>query len=358
MSFGNVVADGVRWSSPSRLQVKVASDAGEEADKLEEVVDEVSHRTLELMQAIARLDESVSGQDAEPGAPRLTALEERKRQLMRRDLGDELRVAARVRPGADDAAAVTAVAGTKVAPEHVAPRAEWQRSASDSGVESDIPQRASEDAPATDDSKPPVSFMEKWLDRLDQDEKDLVDPITHANKVYATFLKELMDALALVAKAVKADKDDPNYILFNPAELRSALQKLLDKGPPLLASFESKEKAESFANRLGLPGLTVEQLDDGKWGVKVDLKPVKNILDSLPKKKDGKDKEVKWDTAKYNAWQSAKDSYSEQMQNVSKVLLDRLSRDNQKFDNELRMFTAVIDEFFRIMRMFLDRTPA
>jgi len=117
-----------------------------------------------------------------------------------------------------------------------------------------------------------------------------------------------------------------------------------------LASFSSKGAAEAFKQSLGLPGLEATGPDaNGVYHVKMDLSPVTDLITSM---ESGRPSEAGnplpaghvMDSARYNAWVSAKDSNMEQIKHVSKVLGEKLNEMTQKYDNIVKILSSSIEK--------------
>ena len=163
-----------------------------------------------------------------------------------------------------------------------------------------------------------------------------------AMKTFLEFYEEFSDILEKIKIVGGNDGDVHLYLKQAKAALETLMQKYgMDENA--LATFDSKEAAESFVNSLGLPGLKAEQGADGKFRVKMDMSAVEQLHESMIVNGSGM---FPWtlDSAAYNAWVSAKDSNVEQIKHVSKVLGEKLNETTQQFDNIVKMLSSTIDK--------------
>ncbi|WP_282296418.1 IpaD/SipD/SspD family type III secretion system needle tip protein [Stenotrophomonas sp. PS02289] len=160
-----------------------------------------------------------------------------------------------------------------------------------------------------------------------------------AMKKFLEFYKEFSDALENLKPEGSGDKGD---VKINFQTLYDKLQEILVKygnQENALGSFPTKAAAQAFIDSLGLPGLEPVLGADGEFKVMINLTDVKAISESTDKGAT-----VTWDSAKYNAWVSAKDGNVEQIKHVSKVLGEKLSETTQQFDNIVKILSSTIDK--------------
>ncbi|WP_421569851.1 IpaD/SipD/SspD family type III secretion system needle tip protein [Stenotrophomonas sp. PD6] len=157
---------------------------------------------------------------------------------------------------------------------------------------------------------------------------------------FLEFYQKFSDIMEQLKPVADGDKGD---IKIDFSTVRGLLVELMANfglDANALASFPNEKAAESFKNSLGLPGLKVTGPDaEGTWHVKMDVSAVDDLIKSMPT-----GGEVKWDSARYNAWVSSKDSNMEQIKHVSKVLGEKLSEMTQKYDNIVKILSSTIDK--------------
>lgn len=176
---------------------------------------------------------------------------------------------------------------------------------------------------------------------------------------FLEFYKEFSDIMEKLKVEASGDKGD---VLIGFGSVRKALKELMDKyGLPenALASFSSKAAAEAFKDSMGLPGLTVHEAADGSYKVMMDLSAVDQLYQSMPKNPwpgAGDEYSIVWDSARYNAWISSKDSNMEQIKHVSKVLGEKLNEMTQKFDNIVKILSSSIDKMSEANNAYVHNT--
>ncbi len=165
-----------------------------------------------------------------------------------------------------------------------------------------------------------------------------------AMKKFLEFYQEFSDIMEDIKFDGVGDKGD---VKMDFSEVQERLKLLMIKyglSSGGLASFDSAEAAKAFKDSLGLPGLTIVSVN-GKHMVMMDLSSVSQIIKSMnhPLHPD-LDPVFTVDSAKYNAWVSAKDSNVEQIKHTSKVLGEKLSETTQQFDNIVKILSSTIDK--------------
>lgn len=167
---------------------------------------------------------------------------------------------------------------------------------------------------------------------------------------FLEFYRELADIMEEIQVTAVGDKGDVK-IEFGPITER--LRDLMDRyrffDGDALATFSSEEAAESFKTSLGLPGLSVVARPDGTFGVMMDIKPVQDLILSMPLT-------ARWNAAEYNAWVSSKDSNMEQIKHVSKVLGEKLNEMTQKYDNIVKILSSSIDKMSEANKAYVHNT--
>lgn len=167
-----------------------------------------------------------------------------------------------------------------------------------------------------------------------------------AMKTYLEFYEEFQDILEKIKVTGTGDKGD---VVLDFMEAKAALVELMKKygkDENALASFTSEVEAEAFVKNMGLPGLEVTPGENGTFVVKIDMSAVAALEKSMPKQTGdhGIVIPIRWDSAKYNAWVSNKDSNVEQIKHMSKVLGEKLSETTQQFDNIVKILSSTIDK--------------
>lgn len=161
---------------------------------------------------------------------------------------------------------------------------------------------------------------------------------------FLEFYTEFSDIMEQIKPEASGDKGDVVIDFSSVARKLDALMKRYGLDTNALASFSTRAEADAFVKSMGLP-LDITQSSDGKFHVKMDLSAVEDLLESMPHNLDYPGPTpVVWDSAKYNAWVSSKDSNMEQIKHVSKVLGEKLNEMTQKFDNIVKILSSSIDK--------------
>jgi len=158
---------------------------------------------------------------------------------------------------------------------------------------------------------------------------------------FLEFYKEFSD---IMEKLKPTSTDDKGVVTIDFSATVKELNDLLDKyglKENALAEFKTKEEAERFAASFGLPGLTVGT-DGDKHYVYMDVSNVKQLIGSMTVDKNNGP--FSWDSARYNAWVSSRDSNLEQIRHMSKVFGEKLSEMMQKFDSIAKILSSTIEK--------------
>lgn len=174
---------------------------------------------------------------------------------------------------------------------------------------------------------------------------------------FLEFYQEFSDIMEQIKPEASGDKGD---VMIDFNKIAHALKDLMDKyslDTNALASFPTQAAADAFVKSMGIP-LSITESTDGTFHVKMDLKAVKDLVDSMPHLENWPDLSfpVKWDSAKYNAWVSSKDSNMEQIKHVSKVLGEKLNEMTQKFDNIVKILSSSIDKMSEANNAYVHNT--
>ena len=174
---------------------------------------------------------------------------------------------------------------------------------------------------------------------------------------FLEFYTEFSDIMEQIKPEASGDKGDVVIDFNKIAHALLALKEKYGLDANALASFPTRAEADAFVKSMGLP-LEVNASGDGKFHVKINMKAVTDLTDTMPyKPNDPNDTfPVKWDSAKYNAWVSSKDSNMEQIKHVSKVLGEKLNEMTQKFDNIVKILSSSIDKMSEANNAYVHNT--
>ncbi|WP_158248654.1 type III secretion system needle tip protein SctA [Chromobacterium sinusclupearum] len=160
-----------------------------------------------------------------------------------------------------------------------------------------------------------------------------------------------------------------NTVKLDVNALKSALQQLKDKfslpnkEAILFPAADSngnvtgatQEKAEEWADELGLPRSCVKRLADGSYVVVIDMAPVNTMIDELGKLgTPGGDGKLELDNAKFQAWQSGFKSQEENLKNTLQTLTQKYSNANSLFDNLVKVLSSTISSCLETCKAFLQ----
>lgn len=182
------------------------------------------------------------------------------------------------------------------------------------------------------------------------------DSLARFLEFYTTF-SDIMETISPSASGDKGDvKIDFTQIHRKLTELSGDYATDVNA----LAAFSSHAAADAFKISLGLPGLSVTGPGTGGlYHVKMDLSAVKGLISSMENENSpGKPlpSTLIMDSARYNAWVSQKDSNTEQIKHVSKVLGEKLNEMTQKFDNVVKILSSSIDKMSDVNMSYARNT--
>jgi type III secretion system IpaD/SipD/SspD family effector len=161
---------------------------------------------------------------------------------------------------------------------------------------------------------------------------------------YLEFYQEFSDIMEGIKPEASGDKGDVTIDFSSVAKDLTKLMAKYGLDTNALASFSTRAEAEAFVESMGIP-LDVTASADGKFHVKMNMSAVQDLVDSMPHLPNWPGPTpVVWDSARYNAWLSSKDSNMEQIKHVSKVLGEKLSEMTQKYDNIVKILSSTIDK--------------
>ncbi|MEG2804537.1 IpaD/SipD/SspD family type III secretion system needle tip protein [Stenotrophomonas sp.] len=170
---------------------------------------------------------------------------------------------------------------------------------------------------------------------------------------FLEFYTEFSDIMEQLKPVASGDKGD---VAIDFRVVRQKLEELIakyDLPSHGLASFKTQGEADAFIKSIGLPGLTVTA-DGGAFVVKMDLTAVTQLKDSMEVRPPPFTLPIVWDSARYNAWVSSRDSNMEQIKHVSKVLGEKLSEMTQKFDNIVKILSSTVDKITEADMSFVN----
>jgi type III secretion system IpaD/SipD/SspD family effector len=186
-----------------------------------------------------------------------------------------------------------------------------------------------------------VDFFNTIAAGMDRLQKGWVDPNQQALQKFLGFFQEFSKIMVGLKDAITAGKDGKVKVDF--ASLRTQLTQMLGRyDTNAMGEFASRATAEQFLSDAGLSAadFPITALGNGKFGIGMPESVVQTVIDSMP---DLLGIPQEWDSARYNAWLSGKDSQVERLQHSSQVLAERFSRVNDILNNLIKVLSATID---------------
>ncbi|MEN3029772.1 type III secretion system needle tip protein SctA [Chromobacterium amazonense] len=185
---------------------------------------------------------------------------------------------------------------------------------------------------------------------------------------YTAFYKAFSEILAKMGGWISPGSDS-NKVKLDVNALKSALLQLQtkfslsNKDAILFPAADSsgnvtgttKEKADEWADDLGVPRSCVKQLADGSYVVVIDMAPINTMIDELNKLgTPGSDGKLELDNAKFQAWQSGFKSQEENLKNTLQTLTQKYSNANSLFDNLVKVLSSTISSCLETCKAFLQ----
>ncbi|MGC3029861.1 type III secretion system needle tip protein SctA [Burkholderia sp. DN3021] len=187
---------------------------------------------------------------------------------------------------------------------------------------------------------------------------------------YTEFYKAFSDILSKMGGWITPGKDG-NSVKLNVTALKNELQKLRDKfSLPSTAGVlfpaknsdgslrgANKEKAEEWADALGLPRSCVKEFPagSGKYAVVADMTPIETMMRDLGGLGSaGNDGNVGLDNAKFQAWQSGFKAQEENLKTTLQTLTQKYSNSNSLYDNLVKVLSSTISSCTETCKSFLQ----
>lgn len=203
-------------------------------------------------------------------------------------------------------------------------------------------------------------FFQDISGAMDRLQAGWVDPNQQALQKYLEFFQEFSRIMAGLKDAVGAGADGKVQVRF--AALRASLEGMLHRyGPDALGVFTSQATAEKFLRDAGLSpsDFAITRLGNGQFGIGMPENVVWDVINSMdvgaafPPALGPGNFPLEWDSARYNAWLSGKDSHVEKLQHFSQVLAERFSRVNDILNNLIKVLSATIDSITEADKAFI-----
>ncbi|MFJ3367579.1 IpaD/SipD/SspD family type III secretion system needle tip protein [Pseudomonas sp. NPDC086251] len=202
-------------------------------------------------------------------------------------------------------------------------------------------------------------FFDKLLELIDLIKNGYLDGYEHILKAYSDFFADFNKDITAMLKEWIEGVDDGKNVEVDGGAIRSALFNLIARySYPNPASIlfpkpgeggASKEEAEKWRIALGLPESCLKENPDGTYCVVIDTGPLTIMAESLPE--GGK---VKWDTARFQAWQTGFNAQEERMKNMLQSLTQKYSNANSYHDNFNKTLSSHLNQYADMLKAMLN----
>lgn len=202
-------------------------------------------------------------------------------------------------------------------------------------------------------------FFDKLLELIDLIKNGYLAGYEHILAAYSDFFADFNAEITAMMKDWIEGVDDGKNVEVDAGAIRSKLFNLIAKySHPNPASVlfpkpgeggASKEEAEKWRIALGLPECCLKENPDGTYCVVIDTGPLTIMAESLPE--GGK---VKWDTARFQAWQTGFNAQEERMKNLLQSLTQKYSNANSYHDNFNKTLSSHLNQFADMLKAMLN----
>ncbi|KVP02871.1 hypothetical protein WJ82_22055 [Burkholderia ubonensis] len=215
-----------------------------------------------------------------------------------------------------------------------------------------------------------AKLWEKIAEYIGNIGKDYLGVYENVVAQYTEFYKAYSDILSKMGGWITTGKDG-NSVKLNVTALKNELQKLHDKySLPSSAGVlfpaknsdgnlqgANKDKAEEWADALGLPRSCVQEFPagSGKYAVAVDMTPIDTMMRNLGGLGSAdNDGNVGLDNAKFQAWQSGFKAQEENLKTTLQTLTQKYSNSNSLYDNLVKVLSSTISACMETCKSFLQ----
>jgi type III secretion system IpaD/SipD/SspD family effector len=175
--------------------------------------------------------------------------------------------------------------------------------------------------------------------------------------LYSDFNKEVMAKMSEWIKGVNDGKE----VEFNAKAFRDAVIAIVNKyqQAPTGVAFPvpneqgsippaSKEEAAAWAKAMGISPDRVVQFRRG-WVVMIDVGPLQEMWKSMASQGDS----IRWDSAKFQAWQTGFNTQEAEMKNYLQVATSKYSNANAYHDNFIKIMSSQLSQFAEMLKAYL-----
>lgn len=205
---------------------------------------------------------------------------------------------------------------------------------------------------ATTEAKSSKEFCEEIARIIGETRTDYLEVYEKVLEKYIGFFKDMSDILSQLPNLIDDGKD--NKITVKAEKLKALLEGLKTKYqnqvlyPTESGKLVSKEEAEDWAEKLGLPASCVQPDGSGNYVVKFDLSPIDEMLKGLGAVSNG---EVS--SAKYQAWKAGFDAQVEKINNYVQTLSQKYTTANSTYDNLVKVLSSTITSMYDADKEYL-----
>jgi len=206
----------------------------------------------------------------------------------------------------------------------------------------------------------PNNFFDKLLELIDLIKNGYLAGYEHLIKAYSEFFSDFNSYISAQLHHWIKGGGDGKEVEVNAGAIRLALEALMAKYTlpnPAAVLFPapgmdkaSKEEADNWRKALGLPESCLVDNGDGTFCVVMDLSPLKTMHASLPPDEDW----IKWDTAKFQAWQTGFNAQEERMKNMLQSFTQKYSNANSYHDNFNKTLSSHLNQFADMLKAMLN----
>ncbi|MGH8347948.1 MAG: IpaD/SipD/SspD family type III secretion system needle tip protein [Pseudomonas sp.] len=202
-------------------------------------------------------------------------------------------------------------------------------------------------------------FFDKLLELINLIKNGYLAGYEHIIAAYSEFFKDFNAEITAKLKDWIEGANDGKEVKLNAGALRAALDNLIRKYThPNHASVlfprpgeggTSREEAEKWREALGLPPACLKQNANGTYCVVIDTGPLHTMRSSV-----AAGGTVKWDTAKFQAWQTGFNAQEERMKNMLQSFTQKYSNANSYHDNFNKTLSSHLNQFSDMLKAMLN----
>lgn len=181
--------------------------------------------------------------------------------------------------------------------------------------------------------------------------------ITQYSDMFSDFNKEVMAKMGEWTKGVNDGKE----VEFNAKAFRDAVIAVVNKYQQVPTGVvfpvpdeqgsippATKEEALAWAKAMGISPDRVVRQPSG-WVVMIDVGPLQEMWKSMASQGDS----IRWDSAKFQAWQTGFNTQEAEMKNYLQVATSKYSNANAYHDNFIKIMSSQLSQFAEMLKAYL-----